>query len=53
MVPAGFSRISPTAASSAAQRRLRDAELRGGAREAPLARDREERDQVVEVLPPH
>ena len=36
-----------------AQRRLRDAELRRGPREAALPRDREERDEIVEVVSRH
>ena len=41
------------AADGLAQRRLRHAELRGGPGEAPLPRDREEGEEVVEVRPRH
>ena len=40
---------SSSRAHGVAERRLRDAELRGGAGEAALARDGEEGEQVVDV----
>ena len=41
------------AADCLAERRLRHAELRGGAGEAAFARHREEGDEIVEVLGRH